>query len=181
MEDLKLHDYNGNEIDSLLQTVKVVSEDIGTSFGIEKYAALAMKRRKEVESNKMDLIEGRVIRSADDVGYMYIRILDKSDVCQHKMKKNVKKEYLKRVKSILKFKCNARNKIQATNTWAIPAIHYGASIVKWTMEKLKYLDRKTRKLITLHRRLHPRSNIQKVYINRNEGKRLIRMTDCVDN
>ena len=86
LEDLKLYGYTGNEVDSLVQTVKVVHEHVGISFGIEKYAALAMKRGKEVECNKIDLGDGRVIQSADDVGYKYLGILNKRDVCQHKVK-----------------------------------------------------------------------------------------------
>ena len=52
--DLRLYGCYGNEIDSLLQTVKVVSEDIGMSFGIGKCVALAMDRRKEVKCNGID-------------------------------------------------------------------------------------------------------------------------------
>ena len=79
------------------------------------------------------------------------------------MKENVKNEYLKRVKSTLKFEHNARNTFQAINTWAVPTIRYAAVIIKWTMEELDYLDRKTRKLTTMHGGLHPRPNIQRVY------------------
>ena len=46
------------KIDSLVNSVKVVSEDIGVSFGIEKCADFAMKRGKEAQCNGIDLANG---------------------------------------------------------------------------------------------------------------------------
>ena len=43
MDDLKLYAMNEKGVDSLIQTVRVFSEDIGMEFGIEKCAVLVMK------------------------------------------------------------------------------------------------------------------------------------------
>ena len=102
-------------------------------------------------------------------GHKYLGILEKGEVCRQKMKRNVKQEYLKCVKSVLKFKFNARNTSQAIYTWAVPTTRYGEGIEQWTEEELEYLDRKSRKLITMHGGLHPRSNVQRLYIPRNDG------------
>ena len=45
MDDLKLVK-NEKEIDSLVQTVRIFSDDIGMKFGLEKCAAMTMKRSK---------------------------------------------------------------------------------------------------------------------------------------
>ena len=67
--DLRLYGCYGNEIDSLFQTVKVASEDIGMSFGIGKCVALAMDRRKEVKCNGIDSDERRAIQDISTWAY----------------------------------------------------------------------------------------------------------------
>ena len=52
------------------------------------------------------------------------------------MKNNTKKEYLNRIRRILKSKLNAGNIVTAMNTWANSLIRYGAGIVKWNKEEL---------------------------------------------
>ena len=46
MDDLKLYAINEKGVDSLIQTVRMFSEDIGMEFGIETCAVLVMKRGK---------------------------------------------------------------------------------------------------------------------------------------
>ena len=51
MDDLKLFANNEKEIDSLVQTVRIFSDDIGMKFGLEKCSAMTMKRGKRVHSD----------------------------------------------------------------------------------------------------------------------------------
>ena len=44
MDNLKLYSQSEEELDSLVQTVRVFSEDIGMEFGIEKCATLVMEK-----------------------------------------------------------------------------------------------------------------------------------------
>ena len=44
MDDLKLFARNENQLDSLIQTVRIISKDIGMKFGIEKCFVLVVKR-----------------------------------------------------------------------------------------------------------------------------------------
>ena len=53
MDDLKLYAKNEKELDSLVQTVRLFSKDIGMDFGIEKCSMLIMKRGKK--PNQMEL------------------------------------------------------------------------------------------------------------------------------
>ena len=46
MNDLKLYSRSEKGLDSLVQTVRVFSEDIGMEFGIEKCAMLVMEKGK---------------------------------------------------------------------------------------------------------------------------------------
>ena len=58
MDDLKLYGKDMVELNSLVQSVRVFSGDIGMEFGIEKCAVLAIKRGKVVESVGIDLPNG---------------------------------------------------------------------------------------------------------------------------
>ena len=49
MDDLKLYSRNERGLDSLVQTVRVFSEDIGMEFDIEKCAMLVMEKGKIVK------------------------------------------------------------------------------------------------------------------------------------
>ena len=44
MDDLKLYSRSEKGLDSLVQTVRVFSEDIGMEFGIQKRAMLVMEK-----------------------------------------------------------------------------------------------------------------------------------------
>ena len=47
----------------------------------------------------------------------------------------------------------------------------GAGVLEWRVDELKELDRKNRKLLTLHKRLNPQSDVDRLYVSRKEGKR----------
>ena len=49
MDDLKLYSQSEKGLDSLVQTVRVFSEDTGMQFGIEKYAMLVTEKGKIVK------------------------------------------------------------------------------------------------------------------------------------
>ena len=63
MDDLKLYSRSEKGLDSLVQTVRVFSEDIGMEFGIEKCAMLVMEKGKIVKSVGIELSDGKVIKS----------------------------------------------------------------------------------------------------------------------
>ena len=59
-------------------------------------------------------------------------------------------------------------------------MRYGAGIINWTKDELHEMDRKTRKLLTIYRALHPQADADRLYIARAEGGRgLIGVEDCV--
>ena len=69
----------------------------------------------------------------------------------------------------------------AVNTWAVSVMRYGAEILKWNTDELKSLDRRTRKFVTMHRALHPKSDVDRVYYLSREmgGRRLISCERCI--
>ena len=106
-----------------------------------------------------------------EIGYTYLGILETDKIKEKEMKEKFSKEYLRRLRLILRSKLNGRNKIMAVNTWAVSVMRYGAGILKWNTDELKSLDRRTRKFMTMHGTLHPKSDIDRVHLRREMGGR----------
>ena len=97
------------------------------------------------------------------------------------MKLNVSKEYIRRLRKVLKSKLNGGNLVLGVNTWVVSLLRYSAAFVSWRKSELQAIDRKTRKLFTIYGALHPTSDADRLYIPRKEGRRgLISIEDCVE-
>ena len=168
MDDSKIFAKSEREINRLVSTLQILSNDIGMEFGIKKCGVLVLKRRKVVSSEGVEMPDGERIKEIEKNGYRYLGILEYNKI---KMKENFRGEYLRRTKLIIKSRLSCRNKIIPINTWAFSLMRYGAGIVKWTKKELDEIDRKTRKVLTLNKEFHPRSNIGRLYISGMEGGR----------
>ena len=85
------------------------------------------------------------------------------------------------MKPILKSKLKSGNTVKAINTWTVPVIRYSASIVDWKKSELRNMVRKTRKVLNMYQALHPRSNVDRLYLPRSEGgKGLLSLEECVN-
>ena len=103
MDDLKLHSRSEKGFDSLVQTVRVFSEDIGMQFGIEKCAMLVMEKGKIVKSVRIELPDGKVIKSLQEKeSYKYLVILEADKFFEEKMKLTVLMEYIRSLRNVLK-------------------------------------------------------------------------------
>ena len=93
MDDLKLYSQSEKGLDSLIQTVRVFSKDIGKEFGIEKCAMLAMEKGKIVKSVGTELPDSKVIKLLQEgESHKYLGILQADKFLEEKMKLNVSKE-----------------------------------------------------------------------------------------
>ena len=96
MDDLKFYSRNEKELDSLVQTNYVFSEDIEMEFGIEKCAMLVMEKGKIVKSVGIQLPDGKVIKLLQEgESYKYLGILETDKFLEDNMKLNVLKEWWK--------------------------------------------------------------------------------------
>ena len=129
----------------------------------------------------IDLGEGVVINQIEVEGYKYLGMIERGDISQQEMKERTEEAYINRVRATLKSKLNGGNVIKAINTWAVATVRYGSGVTNWTIEDLERMDRRTKKLLTIHGGFHPRSNVGRVYIPRNLGGRgLTGVRDCVE-
>ena len=82
--------------------------------------------------------------------------------------------------------------IKRINTLAVPLLVYLGSFLKCTKEELKQTDQGIRKLMTMHKALHPIDDVDRLYVLRIEGARgltsieesvdvsIQRLEDCVE-
>ena len=97
------------------------------------------------------------------------------------MKNKIKKKYLWRTKKLLETKLSSRNLIKGINTWAVPLVRYLGPFLKWTREELRQMDQRTRKLMTMHKALNPKDNVDRLSVPRKEeGRGLASIEDSVD-
>ena len=97
------------------------------------------------------------------------------------MKDNIRKEYLRRTKKLLETKLSSINLIKGINTWAVPLVRYSGPFLNWTRDEIKQMDQRTRKLMTIHKALHPRDNVDRLFVPRKEeGRGFASIEDSVD-
>ena len=169
MNDLKLYSRSEKGFDSLVQAIRVFSEDIEMEFGIEKCAMLVMKKREIVKSVGIELPDGEVIMSLQEGESL--GILEAGQFLEQKMKLNVSTEYIRRLRKVLKSKLNGENLVPGIKTWVESLLRYSAAFLSWRKRELQAIDRKTRKLFTIYGELHPKSDADILYIPRKEQRR----------
>ena len=167
MIDLKLHASNKKSLESLIQTARVFSNDIETEFGMEKCAVMTIKKGKMANSDGIALPNKTTMKGLKEGdSYKYLGVIQADGMKQHEMKEKVKTEYYRRLRKVPETKLNGGNIITGINTWAISLL------------RLEQMDRRKRKLMTMHRALNPTSDGARIYLSRREGgRRLISVED----
>ena len=127
--------------------------------------------KRKAKSRGLNLPNGKLIKTIDEEGYKYLGILEYDKVKEGEMKTEFVSEYKRRLRLILRSKLNGKNKIKAINSWAVAIMKYGAGVLKWRFDKLKEFERKTRKLLAMHKGLHRKSDVDRLYVSRKEGRR----------
>ena len=181
MDDLKLYAKNDKEIDALVNTVRIFSEDINMQFGLDKCAKVNINNGKLEEGDALQLCQNMEIKNLNfEESYKYLGLLESDQIKSNETKEKVKVEYKKRLRAILKSKLHGRNQITAINTYALPVITYLAGIIKFTAEEKRKLDTMTRKQLTMHGSLHPRADVDRLYVSRrNGGRGLLSIEDSI--
>lgn len=182
MDDLKLYASSEKALESLVQTVRIFSSDIGMQFGIEKCAALRIHRGNLKDMNGIKLPGDREIKGLKEGDeYKYLGVLEADNVKCREMKEKISNEYKRRVRKILESKLNGGNVIQGINTYAVSLLRYSAAFIDWTKDEVRQLDKRTRKLMTMHKALHPKSDVDRLYLPRkNGGRGLLNIEDTVE-
>ena len=108
--------------------------------------------------------------------YKYLGILEADTIKQVEMTNKIQKEYPRRTKKLLETKLSSRNLIQGINAGAVHLVRYSGPFLK-----LKQMDQRIRKLMIKQKALHPRDDVNRLYVSRKEGGRgLTSIKDNVD-
>ena len=87
MDDLKLFGKSEDQIDSLVQTVKLFCEFIGMEFGLKKCGVLLMKGGKRVRFDGFTVLDGWIRREIEKDGYKFLGNLKVTDMMREKKMK----------------------------------------------------------------------------------------------
>jgi hypothetical protein len=172
MDNLKLLGKSEEELQKHIQTVTTFSDDIHTEFGLDKCAEIVFKKGKLVHLQNLVVdINTEIQELEQGKTYKYLGV-EESDGTQHQqMKERLKKECTRRLRMILKSELNAKNKITAIGALAVPVLRQSFGIINWRAEEIKKIYRKTRKILTLYKMHHPKTDIDRLYVERKEGGR----------
>ena len=93
------------------------------------------------------------------------------DFKDESVKDRLSKEYVRRVKKVIRSKLNGGNMVRLINSWAVSLLRYSGGVVRWTKVELMNLDRKTRKLLIIQDALHARADGSRLYLVRSVVKK----------
>ena len=80
------------------------------------------------------------------------------------MKVKIRKEYKRRIKLVLESELNARNKIAAINTLAVPVILCRYGVIDWKLNEIQDLDRMTRKQLGMNQMVANKADVDRIYL-----------------
>ena len=63
------------------------------------------------------------------------------------------------MRSSLRNELNARNRINAISSLALPVVTNGFTVINWSLTEIKKVDTKIRKLLSMYRMHPPKSDI----------------------
>jgi hypothetical protein len=81
--------------------------------------------------------------------YKYLDVEERHNIKHNNEKEKLKKEYVRRLRSILNTELSAKSKMQATGTLAIPVLRYSFRIMN-SHQQVEKVDRKPKKIPTIH-------------------------------
>ena len=137
-----------------------------------KCAKATFKRGKKVSTEGIPLNDNQVIQDMYQTEtYKYLGMEEGEGVQHHKMKVKIRKECKRRIKLVLKSELNARNKIAAINTLAVPVILYSYGVTDWKLDEIQDLDRMTRKQLCVNQMLSMKADVDRIYLPCQEGGR----------
>ena len=140
-----------------------------------------MKSRKRHMTDGIELPNQEKIRThGEKETYKYLGIVEADTIKEEEMKEKLESVSLENEKvtwnqTILQEPCK-RDKYRVS-----PPVRYSGPFLKGIQEELKQMNQRTRKLMTMHKALHPRNDADGLYISRKEeGRGLTSIEESVD-
>ena len=148
VDDLKLYSGNIHDTKRQLELVTTFSRDIGMEFGQDKCSYLVVNRGKIVDQTRnMDINGLSISPISNDECYKYLGIDENVAYVGAVSKARVTQEYFSRLRKVWKSELSAFNKTISHNAFAVPVLVPTFGILDWTLEEIRNLDIKTRKIL----------------------------------
>ena len=172
VDDLKLYAPNMDKMKLLLDIVTTFSQDIKMSFGEAKCSYMIVKRGRTVKTEEKLSLNGLSLSPLHgEESYKYLGMDETIRYDGPLNKGKVVGEYYKRVRKIWASELSATNKAIAHNSFAVPVLTPTFGILGWTIDELKSIDIKTRKLLAMSGNFVVTGDVDRLYIPRQEGGR----------
>ena len=144
------------------------------TWNLNTESELSFYEKKIAECDGIEFPDGEIMKEVEQEGYIYLGILEVGRVKESQMK--VMRIYKKKHWLILKLLLNKREKLQQ---WAPVQCCSKLGGLTRKGSDLKALDRKTGKIMTMHRVIHPKSDFDRPYVMRHKvGTGLISVEQC---
>ena len=83
-----------------------------------------------MKSVGIELPDVKVIKSLKEgESYKHLGVSEANKLLEEKMKLNVSKEYIRRLRKVLKSKLNGGDLVRGVNTWAVSLLRYSATLL----------------------------------------------------
>ena len=141
-------------------------------FGADKCAYLYMENGKRKPIGKEITMSGLTLSELEEGdSYKYLGIDENVSYQGSLTKERIIREYTTRVRKIWKSDLNAKNKVVAHNSFAVPVLIPTFGVLAWSKQEVLALDIKTRKILTYSGNFHRNSNVDRLYMTRDKGGR----------
>jgi len=152
VDDLKVYASGAKALGQSLKVVERITTAIGMKIGAQKCATTCLRKRKRTEASDYSITEDVIKALVDGQTYKYLGIHQTIRSDPEKVRRALGEVYKRRLHQIWKAQMSGRNKIHATNIWAVSLFrYYFSSPLKWTKISLRDLDRATRAILRKHR------------------------------
>ena len=102
--------------------------------GLRKVKAYNIKNERNIETGTH---QGEIQGQEQGKTHRYLGIEESEGIQHQQIEERLKQEYTRRLRMILKFELNARNKITAIGALAVPVLIYSFGIINWRTEEIK--------------------------------------------
>ena len=143
-------------------------------FGTDKCAFLKTEKGTIVSDAEPLIMNNLTIKSVKEGDtYKYLEIDENISYHGPINKERVSKEYFTQARKIWSSELRAY-KVIAHNAFPVPVLIPTIGALDWTIGKIKDIDIKKRKILTLTRRFHPNSDVDCLYMQKSLGGRGLR-------
>ena len=171
MDDLKIYEESGEELEATLGVVEDVSDAVGMRLGLRKCAVAHMRAGKLRRRGGATTRLSEISEVSEGGAYRYLGIEQVIGTKKGKVKERVRQEYLKRTRATWASPLKTKTKVRLQSSWCAGVLRYFCGPVDWTRSELVRMDRATRAALKRVKAHHKNASVERVHLPRHSGGR----------